>query len=498
MPQSEFAHRWSPIADLPDNHGEIAHSDLRSWRNVWREQKAALEADAAVKDFIKRLKRRWAIETGLIERLYTMDQGTTESLVECGLDASLVPHGSTNGDSEHVIRMIRDHADALEGLFDFVAARRELGTSYVKELHSVLTANQSHADAVDSLGQRGKVPLRRGDYKRRPNNPREADGRIHEYCPPEQVASEMDRLIEMHRRHEDEQVAPEVRAAWLHHRFTQIHPFQDGNGRVARMLATLVLLKAEGFPLLVTNAQRDVYISALRAADKGELAPLVKLFAQIEKQAFVGAIGVAGQTMRSVRRKESIIAAMQEDLKKRQQVLESEWDQAKVMSESLQRTAIAELEAVAWKLDSTIGPLAPPRRPFKFYANHNDAGDEKSHWFRYQIAETAKTLGYFANLASHHVWARLVLKTTTHLEILLSLHGLGHEFRGGIMGSVCIYEKDPEGDFVIPASNIQSLTNEPFQVNYKETEPAVAERFGDWFDQALDKGLAVAYEAMRS
>ncbi len=498
MPQPEFAHRWSPVADLPADHSGLAQGDLTALRDVWREQRAALEADAAVKDFRKRLARRWAIETGLIERLYTMDQGITELLVERGLDASLVPHGSTNGDSEHVMRMIRDHADALQGLFDFVAARRELGTSYVKELHSVLTANQSHADGVDSLGRRVKIRLRRGDYKRRPNNPREADGRIHEYCPPEQVASEMDRLIEMHRRHEADAVAPEVLAAWLHHRFTQIHPFQDGNGRVARALATLVLLKAEGFPLLVTNAQRDVYISALRAADKGELAPLVELFARIEKQACVEAIGVAGQTTRSVRRRESIIGAMREDLTTRRRALESEWDQAKVMSKSLQGTAIGKLEAVARTLDSKIGPLAPPHRSFKFYTNHNEAGDERSHWFRYQIVETAKRLGYFANRTSHHVWARLVMKTTTHLEILLSLHGLGREFKGVIIGSACIYEKDQEGDFVIPASNVQPLTDEPFQVNYKETEPAVAERFGDWFDQALDKGLAVAYEAMRS
>ena len=34
--------------------------------------------------------------------------------------------------------------------------------------------------------------------------------------------------------------AREIEATWLHHRFTQIHPFQDGNGRVARALASLV------------------------------------------------------------------------------------------------------------------------------------------------------------------------------------------------------------------------------------------------------------------
>jgi len=50
-------------------------------------------------------------------------------------------------------------------------------------------------------------------------------------------------LIEWYREHEN-RLSVEVRAAWLqHHRFTWIHPFQDGNGRVARALASLVFLK---------------------------------------------------------------------------------------------------------------------------------------------------------------------------------------------------------------------------------------------------------------
>ncbi len=82
------------------------------------------------------------------------------------------------------------------------------------------------------------------------------DGLIHEYCPPEQVTSEMDRLIELHREHQIGEIPPEVEAAWLHHRFTQIHPFQDGNGRIARCLASLVFIQAKWFPLVLTRGDR--------------------------------------------------------------------------------------------------------------------------------------------------------------------------------------------------------------------------------------------------
>ena len=82
--------------------------------------------------------------------------------------------------------------------------------------------------------------MKSGGWKSLPNNPRRADGRIHEYCPPEHVAAEMDRLISMHQSHVVRDAPRDVAATWLHHRLTQIHPFQGGNGRVARRLAGLV------------------------------------------------------------------------------------------------------------------------------------------------------------------------------------------------------------------------------------------------------------------
>ena len=60
-------------------------------------------------------------------------------------------------------------------------------------------------------------------------------------------------------------------AAWLHHRFAQIHPFADGNGRVTRALVTWHLF----LPIVVTRYDRSDYINALEAAADGDLKPLV-------------------------------------------------------------------------------------------------------------------------------------------------------------------------------------------------------------------------------
>ena len=286
-------HRWRPIEDLPADWQDLADAGLRRLADDWCEKREGLGAEGAIVEFNERLKREWAIETGLIERVYTLTRGITEVLIEHGLREELIPSSATARDPALVFDMIRDHADAVDGLFDFVKRERQLSTSYVKELHVVLLAHQETASARDIFGRRVEMPLIRGDYKTRPNNPVRPDGLVHEYCPPEQVASEMDRLLAMHREHEGRGVRPEVEAAWLHHRFAQIHPFQDGNGRVARALATLVMIRAGWFPLVVTDAGRADYIDALEMADAGDLQPLVRLFADIQRRTFEGAIDVA-------------------------------------------------------------------------------------------------------------------------------------------------------------------------------------------------------------
>lgn len=286
-------HSWRPVADLPDDWQLLADAGLRRLADEWFQHRREPHEEGAITEFSERLKREWAIETGLIERVYTLTRGITEVLIEHGLREELIPSSATDRDPGLVYDMMQDHAAAVNGLFDFVKQQRQLSTSYVKELHSVLLAHQGTASARDIFGRRVEMPLTRGEYKRRPNNPVRPDGRVHEYCPPEQVGSEMDRLLAMHLEHADRGVPPEVEAAWLHHRFTQIHPFQDGNGRVARSLATLVMIRARWFPLVVTDAGRADYIDALELADAGELGPLVRLFAGIQRRAFERAIKIA-------------------------------------------------------------------------------------------------------------------------------------------------------------------------------------------------------------
>lgn len=131
---------------------------------------------------------------------------------------------------------------------------------------------------VDSLGRTGQRSLRRGVFKQYPNNPTRPDGRVHQYCPPEQVDSEIARLRNLYELYssQPQQIHPVLCAAWLHHRFVHIHPFADGNGRVARALMNWHLIKADFLPIAITHDRRIPYLYALQQADAGDLLPFVE------------------------------------------------------------------------------------------------------------------------------------------------------------------------------------------------------------------------------
>ena len=68
--------------------------------------------------------------------------------------------------------------------------------------------------------------------------------------------------------------------ARIHHRFEQIHPFLDGNGRTGRLVLNLILVRLGYPPVVIFKRQRDEYLRALRRADAGDAGPLGEVIAR--------------------------------------------------------------------------------------------------------------------------------------------------------------------------------------------------------------------------
>ena len=244
-------------------------------------------------EFVNRLKRRHAIETGIVEKMYDIDRGVTETLVNLGFLSSLISHGDTNIDKNKLIKHLQDHLDAVDFVFDIIKENRPLTKGFICELHQLTTRNQEYAEGRDQFGNRTKIELIKGRFKERENNPVREDGTVILYCPPEHVEAEMDRLIEIYNELVQIEIHPLIIASWVHHAFTTIHPFQDGNGRVVRLIASLILVKYNYFPITVLREEAKFkYIEALEQADKGEPQKLVSYFAEIQRRNIEAALNL--------------------------------------------------------------------------------------------------------------------------------------------------------------------------------------------------------------
>src|SRR5271154_838081 len=113
------AHVWHPITDLEGDPRSLTDGELEPLGRIWERSKKELIEREVLSEFQNRLKREWSIETGIIENVYTLDRGVTKTLIEEGINAALIPHGASNRDSVAVARIIQDHYDALEDMFDF-------------------------------------------------------------------------------------------------------------------------------------------------------------------------------------------------------------------------------------------------------------------------------------------------------------------------------------------------------------------------------------------
>jgi Fic family protein len=484
---------WEPISDLPDDLERLELQELRSLDALWREKRAELEELDEMRTFREKLVRTWAIETGVIERVYDLDRGTTELLIEHGLKSSLIDRASTDKDPEFVARIIGDQRDAIEGLFDFIKRERSLSVGYVKELHATLTRSQTHVEALDQFEEPVSMPLVHGDWKQMPNNPRRPDGTVHEYCPVEQVAPQMERLVELHLAHERRGVPPEVEAAWLHHRFTQIHPFQDGNGRVARALATLIFLRAGWFPLTIDRDRKAHYIDSLEAADLGELRYLVRQFGSVERDAIVRALGIGDQAARELEGLEQVVHAARDDLLLGASERESEeLHKVRETADRLQDVGRAELDAIKQLIDREISEYRPE---FSTRVDHAAPGDKKANWYFRESVDLAHKFHYFANLRTYAAWMRLRIwdrEANTWDDLIVVFHGVGREFRG-LIAAAAFYAQyqlgSEKGRKDRELTRRETIADELFQVNYLEDADLAAGRFRDWLRGVLAIGL---------
>ncbi len=216
-------------------------------------KKARLDAQrplprAAVARLVENLNLEWIYNSNAIE-------GSTLTLRETQL---ILEHGITIGGKslrEHF--EVINHRDAIEFVETLARGDEPISPFHVRQIHQLVLARIDDENA--------------GQYRR--TNVRIA-GAAH--IPPEafRVASEME-AWSVWLNSTASELHPIDRAALAQHKLAAIHPFIDGNGRTARLVMNLLLLRDGYPPTVILRANRVQYYRVLAQADREKNAPLI-------------------------------------------------------------------------------------------------------------------------------------------------------------------------------------------------------------------------------
>lgn len=143
-----------------------------------------------------------------------------------------------------------------------------LTQNFIRQLHKVLLREDYTVYQNLSGGFTTSYVIHAGQYKTRPNSVITRYGDRFDYASPEETPALMSDLVDWYNEAETSgQYSPVELAALFHYRYIRIHPFEDGNGRIARLMVNYILAR-HGWPMIVIRTRDKYhYLEALHKCD---------------------------------------------------------------------------------------------------------------------------------------------------------------------------------------------------------------------------------------
>lgn len=143
-----------------------------------------------------------------------------------------------------------------------------LTETFIRQLHHTLLREDYTVYRQLPDGQTTSYIIHSGQYKTRPNSVITVTGERFEYASPEETPALMNDLIAWYNAAEAEgKLTPVELAALFHYRYIRIHPFEDGNGRIARLIVNYILARHNYPMIIIRSKDKDNYLTALNRCD---------------------------------------------------------------------------------------------------------------------------------------------------------------------------------------------------------------------------------------
>jgi len=171
---------------------------------------------------------------------------------------------------------IEKHYKLLDQVFTIY--NEDFSVNRILEMHKLLMYDSQQWDYESFYSP--------GNFKTRENFTVKKTGKIHQYLEPQYVNKEMDLLIgkvnldTKHFNINSIDKHPITSATYLHNRFMEIHPFEDGNGRIGRILTNMVLLKSNLPPIFISHSNRENYLELFEVSNSTNLDKMRDFFSE--------------------------------------------------------------------------------------------------------------------------------------------------------------------------------------------------------------------------
>lgn len=143
-----------------------------------------------------------------------------------------------------------------------------LTQNFIRSLHHTLLREDYKVYRNMPNGVQTSYVIHAGQYKTRPNSVITRYGDRFDYATPEETPGLMADLVDWYNAAEQEgKYTPVELAALFHYRYIRIHPFEDGNGRIARLMVNFILARHDYPMIVVRSRKKNEYLEALHQTD---------------------------------------------------------------------------------------------------------------------------------------------------------------------------------------------------------------------------------------
>lgn len=215
------------------------------------------------KRIMQKFRLDWNYNSSHIEG-NQLTYGETKALILFGQTAQAKPL------KDHL--EMTGHDEAVKEIEEVVRQERPLTESFIRELHTLILKEPYDRPAQTPEGISTVRRIAVGQYKTSPNHVLTKTGEMFYFASPEETPAKMEELMNWYNENlQNNETHAVLFATEFHYRFIRIHPFDDGNGRMARLLMNLILMQKGYPPAIIKSEDKEEYYNALQQADAGQL-----------------------------------------------------------------------------------------------------------------------------------------------------------------------------------------------------------------------------------